>query len=313
VRELASHAEIARERVARALEAALRDESPAVRAAAATGLADIEGSEALSSLLVAVEDDDAYVRQMAIAALGEIGDPRSTERMRRALGDKRPEVRFQAVMAFPRVCAQKDDAIEALVQSTHDEDPIVCHIALRMAEEVDDDRGPRAGSVPPPVLDRARSLAGHASPLVRVACAILLARAGEATSHGVLVSVANGDVATSDGEDEAAAIELCGELALADARPGLERRAFGGFLGLRRDRFAWHARVALARMGHERARRDIVRELGSADRDRRTLAVAAAGRARLADCQELLTSMRDRGRVDATTVDEALELLRPEP
>ena len=73
-----------------------------------------------------------------------------------------------------------------------------------------------------------------------------LARARrEAAAREVLLAVASGDLTTADGADTAAAIELCGELGLRAAIPGLERRAFGGLL--RRDRFAWHARVALAR------------------------------------------------------------------
>ena len=70
-------------------------------------LADIGAREALSSLLVAVEDDDPHVRQMALSSLGELGDPRATQRLERALRDARPEVRYQAVIAFSRVA--KDD------------------------------------------------------------------------------------------------------------------------------------------------------------------------------------------------------------
>src|SRR5262249_2024798 len=132
-RELVPHAEDARDRVLRALETSLQDEHASVRAVAALALADIAGREVLPSLLWAMEDEDAYVRQMAITALGEIGDCRATERLRRALSDDRPEVRFQAVMAFPRVCTDRPSIVEALLSRTHDEDPLVCYIALRMA------------------------------------------------------------------------------------------------------------------------------------------------------------------------------------
>jgi HEAT repeat protein len=311
-RELVPHAGAARERVTRALEAALRDKDASVRAAAAIALADIDGREALPSLLVAVEDDDAHVRQMAITALGEIGDARATERLRRALSDERPEVRFQAVIAFPRVCARRADAAAALLKATHDSDAFVCHIALRMIEELgakEDEPGEERG-VDPEALDRARALLTHASATVRVAAAILLARAGEDAGHDLLIKVARGKLATEDGEDEAAAIELCGELGLTGAQEGLERRAFGGVLGIGRDRFAWHARVALARMGHERATGEILRELGSRDRDRRTLAVAAVGRARIVSARALVEAMRgDNERADAAAVDEALAAL----
>jgi len=280
-----------------------------VRAAAATALADTHAVEALPALLLAVDDDDALVRQMAICALGEIGDPRATERLRRALDDPRAEVRFQAVIAFPRVTASPDAALDALLQATRDEDPLVCHVALRMAEEV------REGEVDPRFVERARALVGSASGEVRVASALLLARApGDARAEAVLVGLSRGEIKTRDREDEAAAIERAGALGLEAARPGLERRAFGGLLGFGKDPFAWHARVALARMGHARACKEILAELVSPDRDLRTLAVAAAGRARLHAARERIASMRgDERRADPDAVAEALATLTAEP
>jgi HEAT repeat protein len=309
----------ARERIVRALLRTLRnDAAPEVRAVAATALADLHAIEGLSELLLAVEDDDALVRQMAICALGELGDSRATERLRRALGDERAEVRFQAVMAYPRVCASREASLDALLAATSDPDALVCHIALRMTDEV---RG--EGAPDPRVLERARALLDHASSQVRVVCAVLLAteharaqaddRADDRADPriaAILTKLARGDEKTTDPEDLAAGIELCGELGLTDATRGLERRAFGGLLGLRRDPHAWHARVALARMGHERARREILRELGAADRDVRSLAVAAAGRARIEAAREPILRMRgDERRVDPHAVDEALAAL----
>jgi HEAT repeat protein len=326
VRDLVAHltsaedaaAPAVRERAVRALQKALRhDDAAYVRATAATALSDVGAGEALPELLLAVEDDSPLVRQMAIAALGELGDARATERLRRALGDARAEVRFQAVMAFPRVSASREAALDALLHATHDEDALVCHIALRMTDEV------RAADPPDPrLVQRARALLGHASPDVRVASALLLAslppeqRALDGTDGAcreILADVGRGALRTSDREDEAAAIELCGELGLDAARPGLEKRAFGGLLGLRRDPLSWHARVALARTGHERACREILRELGDNDRDVCTLAVAAAGRARLAAARPaLLALLALRGaaaRADPQAVEEALAVL----
>ena len=298
-----------RDRVIRALQKALRDDAASsVRAVAATALADAAAREALPDLLLAVEDDDPLVRQMAIAALGELGDPRATERLRRALADERAEVRFQAVMAFPRVSASAEASLEALLHATHDDDAFVCHIALRMTEEV------RAGGpLDARVEARARALLDHASIEVRVASAVLLAPQKpqpDPRPARILVEVARGELRTRDREDEAAAVELCGELGLTAAQPGLERRAFGGLLGLRKDPLAWHARVALASLGHERACRDILRELGARDRDVCTLAVAAAGRARLAAAREPILALRGaEGRADPHAVDEALAAL----
>lgn len=318
-RDLVPHVETARQEVLRALERALSDEAPTVRSAAALALADVGGREALPKLLVAMEDEDAHVRQMAITALGEIGDARATERLRRALVDERAEVRFQAVIAFGRVCKDHASIVEALVARTRDADPLVCHIALRVAEELG---GPGASHedgeheravVDPAILERARSLLGHASPLVRVAAAIVLARAGDRAGTKVLVAVADRSLRTEDVEDEAAVIELCGVLGIEASRAGLERRAFGGALLLGRDRFAWHARVALARMGHERAIREIVAELGSWDRGKRTLAVAAVGRARIHSAEPIVAAMRgDPARAEQDAVNDALEALSGE-
>lgn len=319
VRDLARHADEARAEVLRGLEGALGDAAREVRAAAATALADIEGREALPALLCAMADDDALVRQMAVSAVGELaeaGDARVLGPLQRALADKQPEVRFQATIAFPRLAASRAEAIQALLKASHDDDAFVCHIALRMAEEIaeaDD------GALEERMLIRARALLHHGPPLVRVASAVLLARlppeespAAHARAVGeVLIAVALGELSTSDGQDEAAAIELCGELGLSAARPGLEQRAFGRRL-FRRDRFAWHARVALARMGHERACSEIVRELDAWDRDRRTLAVAAAGRAHLTAARERIAAMRgDAERADPHAVAEALVVLAP--
>jgi HEAT repeat protein len=310
VRDLMRYADEAREQVIRALEGVLReDEDPRVRALAATGLSDADAKEALPTLLVAVEDKDAHVRQMAISALGELGDPRAGERLRRALGDPRPEVRFQAVMAFPRVVARKDDALDAVLEAMNDDDPLVAHIAVRMAEEVAGGGEPDAR-----VLTRARALLSHDAASVRLAAAILLAHAGDLSGRDHLVKAASGELRTDDGEDEAAAIELAGELDLAAARKGLTRRAFGGLFGLGRDRYQWHARVALARMGDERAIREIVAELGSWDRERRTLAIAAAGRAKIAAARATLVAMRDApDRADPDALEEALRALDGKP
>jgi len=308
VRDLVRHAEDARPRVIQALEEALRDGEAAVRAAAATALADIEGQEAIEALLAAASDDDTTACQMIIAALGELGDARATERLRRALTDQRPEVRFQAVIAFPRVSPSPDEAVEALVKAAYDDDDFVCHIALRMAEELAAKDDEDDGEVDARILARAKALLAHGAPLVKVASAILLAPSGDHAAREALVAVARRDLSTRDGEDEATAIELCGELGLEAATSGLEERAFGGML--RRDRFAWHARVALARMGHARACREIVSELRSWNRDRRTLAVAAAGRARIDAARDIITAMSgDPSRADPDVVGDALSML----
>ena len=286
VRDLALHAQVDRLGVIRAIERTLRDEHASVRAAAAIALADLRGAGALASLLVAVDDDDPLVQQMAISALGEIGDARATQRLRRALRDDLPEVRFQATIAFPRVCVSPHDAAEAIEHATRDPDEFVRHIAFRMAEEFVDERG----HVEPLFLHCAREALVSSSDRVRLVAAILLARSGDSAGDAIVEKAGCAALRDVDAEDEATAIELCGERGLRGAERGLERRAFGTRWFGRSDRFAWQATVALAQMGHKRATRQILVGLGSWSRERRTLAVVAAGRAKLAQAKEILSS-----------------------
>jgi hypothetical protein len=305
VRDAAFYAETSRPAVVALLERALGDASAEVRSVAAVALADVKGVEALGSLLVAVEDEDAHVRQMALSSLGEIGDPRARERLRRALLDSRPEVRFQAVIAFSRVAP--DEASTAVEAALGDDDASIRYIGIRCAEE-------RAleGDEPMPesLLPKLRSLLTDPSATVRIAAAIVLARGGDRHALPVLIDVVGGALSTPEAEDEAAAVELVGELGVEKALPHLERRAFG-FWGLGGDRFAWQAMVALARMGHARARARILRDLGSWSRDKRTLAVAAAGRARVAEALPLVRAMQgDERLAEPSAVELTLELLR---
>jgi HEAT repeat protein len=144
---------------------------------------------------------------------------------------------------------------------------------------------------------------------VRVAAAIALCRTNHRRAVDTLLDVAGGRLAPVEAEDEAAAVELLGELGVKEAIPVLERRAFGLF-SLSQRSFSWQARVALARLGHAKARLRIVRDLGSWSRDRRTMAVAAAGRARLVEARPLIAAMKgDARRAEPSAVDHTLEEL----
>ncbi len=123
----------------------------------ATALADVEAREATVALIAAAADPEVLVRQMAIAALGEIGDPAATPTLRAAMEDAAPEVRFQAVIAYPRAVATREEAVQVLLKATRDEDALVCHIALRMAEELTDD----GRAADERVLVRGRALLRH--------------------------------------------------------------------------------------------------------------------------------------------------------
>ncbi len=305
MKDLASHVEVDRERVVSALTKGLSDDAPAVRAAAAEALGDVGATGALSNLLVAVEDDDQLVRQRVILALGELRDPRAQQRLERALGDERPEVRYQAVMAYPRVAKEREDAERAIVRATRDDDDHVVHVAFRMAEELAEE-----GPISRGILDRARACLRHDAARVRVVAAIVLARSGDAAGDAILTSVVVGSLKTDEPEDLAEAIDLSGERKLEPCTRALERRAFGGLLSFVRDPYRWHARVALARMGHERAKKEIVDELVSRSYERRTLAVSAAGRARLLEAKPRIVEMKDRPeRADQNAVQAALDLL----
>jgi len=255
------------------------------------------------------ESDGLHVRQMAITALGEIADERAAPVLRKAMRDAHAEIRFQATMAFARAQKDRDEAVRALVAATRDDDPEVVHIALRMAEELGDADEPE-GAVDPRVVERAKVLRAHESDRIAVTAAIILAREDVDLGRDVLVRAAGGEADLQDAEDITAAIELCGELKLKAATAGLERRAFGGILGLRGDPYAWHARVALACMGHPRATEGILKDLRSWDRHKRTLAVAATARARLVAARPLIEAMTGKpAQADPASVEETLRVL----
>jgi HEAT repeat protein len=322
IRDVVRHALGNPETRARALAplvTALRDDATAaVRSAAAVGLADLRADEALPALLMAVEDDDPHVRQMAIAAIGEIGDVRATQRIERALSDPRPEVRYQAVIAYARVV--KDDATavaNALARALDDSDEAIRYIAMRVAEESD---APAAGGSVEgePLRDgriiaRAESLLEGPDPAVAIVAAIYLARLGVAAGQRVVLEVVAETRKTPELEDEQACVDLAGELSMREAIPHLERRVWGGRRVLRSvlswgagegASCAWHARIALARMGHERARQAILADLRSWRRETREAAVVAAGRARLLEARAALEHLG--GSVDDALVREAL-------
>lgn len=308
----------ARLRAVPLLEGALKsDQAPEARAAAAVGLGDLRAIEALPALLVAIEDASLHVRQMALNALGEIGDVRALPRLERALGDPRPEVRYQAIIAYTRVAKDATDVERALARACADSDDAVRYIALRIAEE----RLDAPGAAPPSgdLLAQARARVADHAPHVTLAAAILLAKAGELPPDGaardvILRVVRAGKLGgfAPDKEDEREAVEIAGTIGLREAIPDLERRAWG--LGsLVRDTCGWHAKIALARMGHARASAEILRDLESARVETKSAAVVASGKARLKSAVAKLETMRaDSGRdgVDPQLVMDALARLQ---
>lgn len=290
----------------------LSDDSPRVRAAAAVGFADLEAAEEVQALLNAAGDDDALVRQMAINTLGEIGDARALPLLRRALSDERPEMRYQAVIAFARVAAAAEEAADeveqALLDATNDDDDAVVHIALRVAEERLD-AGVKPGAR---LVTRGRALLESTSAHLALVAAIFVAKAGDPAGHALVLRVVRGEKIAGQApekEDERAAVELAGELGLTAAKPHLERRAWGVFRFVK-DTCPFHARIALARMGHPRAIAEIMADLDASRPDVLGAAVVAAGRARLAQARRLIERIPTAA-VDPELVREALARLDP--
>lgn len=290
-----------------ALLDALKDASPSVRKKAALALADAGIKESREPLLALLEDPEMQVREMALVALGELcdaSDERVARAIRSALAAEHPELRFQALIAHTRLLGVQ--TLPHLARAFTDSDVHVRYVALRLAEEClsSDERAPHRTTV----HDAAREALADAARGVRLAAAILLAKTRDAEAEAELVASVNSRTPIREPEDEQAAIELIGELGLAAARPGLERRAFGGLVS--RDRFAWHARVALAKLGDDRARQSILRDLRSWSFETRTLAVVAAGRAKIREAYALVSAMRNQPlRADPLAVNETLALL----
>jgi HEAT repeat protein len=293
--------------VAALVERLRSDPDPNVRAAAALALADIDARHEVDVVVAAAADQDPRVRQMALLGVGELAEPdheSARAAATRGLVDPLAAVRYQAVVALARL--QGDASLEALLVGTRDADPEVRHVALRVAEEVFGGRAPE--QVPLPLVQRARGALRDDNHAVQLAAAILLAVLGEQAGSDRLVEVVNARRRIKHPEDETIAVELCGQLALKNATPGLERRAFGVLGG--RTPVSWHARVALAEMGHERAKNVILRGLSAWSRDARTLAVAAAGRARLKEAREMLERMRGAPeRAEPDAVNDALSAI----
>ena len=271
-------------------ERALSDDIAGVRAQAAIALADLRGKEALPALLVAIEDADAYVRQMAISALGEIADPRAAPRLLRALADARPEVRYQSIIAYSRVAADVAEVLRAIGEAARDADESVRYIALRIVEERVD-AGNRDGLGE--IVARAEAMLGEEPRHVAVVAAILLAKLGSDRAKKVILEVVEGTFRLPRGpaqEDEREAVELAGALGIREAIPALERRAFG-LKHLVADTCAYAATIALARMGHARAKTELLDGLRSRKRATREASVVAVGRARVLEARPIVAGL----------------------
>jgi HEAT repeats len=307
VRDLARHAEglTGGRAVGALLDALANDGSAEVRAAAAVALADAGSRDAVDGLVEAADDLNEHVRQMALLALGEVsapGDARALRAAESALSSDRAPLRFQALIALNRL--DRTAAGGRVLAATTDPDSEVRHLAFRILEERSTN-GAGAVRLEPDVAKAAREALEDDVLAVRLCAAILLARSGDRSVGGVIVEAVNRVRERVDLEDLGTAIELASDFGLANAKPGLLHRAWGGVLT--RDPLSYEARIALARMGDARAKKGIVRALSSWSRDTRTLAVVAAGRARLSEAREKISAMRGSPNLaEPDAVEEAL-------
>jgi hypothetical protein len=285
-----------------------------VRAAAALGLADADAERGLEPLLSAATHGAPRVRQMALVAIGELAEPGQLDAagaLRAGLDSDLPALRFQALVAAHRLF---DDALlqPELDRALTDTEAKLRYVACRIVEEryfgaaATDE--PARAALRQRWLGVLRERLGDMDAAVALAAAIPLARAGSEHARACVVAALNRS-GSAELEDEQAAIELCADLGLTAARPGLMARAWGGLLG-GSSPLAFQARVALARLGDARAQVQILRGLSSWSRAARTRAVAAAGQARLQAARPRLLEMRgDERQADPESVNEALRVL----
>jgi HEAT repeat protein len=296
--------------LARLMGMAAEDPEIDVRAAAVLALANVEAGSALPVLLEAARSDAARVRQMALVALGELapaGDAAALDVVRAAFDSEAPALRFQALVAAGRLF-DSDELTARLEQALAEQEPHSRYIACRIIEErffANDSVGEAQRAelerrLVPLLDDQDRDVA--------LAVAVLLAPRGVEAARAALIDGLNRRRSFAYVDDEQAAVELCAELRLDGALPGLRARAFGGvFPGASPVEF--QARVALARLGDERACQQIMRGLSSWNRRVRAQCVAAAGLARLEAARPRLLQMRGGRDIDQASVAEALEAL----
>ncbi len=290
-----------------ALRRALGDADADVRADVILALCDLAEASVVPELLRLLGDVQPRVRQMALLGLGELSSRDNEEALGRVgsfLNAGEPALRFQALAAWARLVPERLE--EAVLERARDADAEVRALALRLIEEHWAD----AEQELPPGLERTlRDRLGDEAPEVSLLAAVTLGRAGLPTEPALLVRAVDRRVGVREPADEQIAIELCGALGLREAAPALRRRAFGLF-GWSRDPFLWHARVALARLGDERAVRAILDGLHSRAWHTRAVSVDAAGRARLTQALPRLEELRRDPKLDAELVEAAIASLR---
>lgn len=290
-----------------ALEAALaRDESEPVRSAAAVALADCSARAAVPSLVLALDDAHPKVRQMALLALGELAEGSSevVAAIEPMLDDPLPALRFQALVALVALQSPGDSYLQ---RGLGDPDAEVRLVALRLL-------GIREGVVAPsaPWLSRVREQFSDPSPTLRMAAGLVLVKSADRAAESGVCALLNDPGVHLSEEEEQHALEVVADLGLMDAVPGLRRRARSSWFGSNSS--VWPARVALAVLGDEQGRGQILRGLTAWSWETRTQAVVAAGHARLQAARAKLEALRDRpSAADPQAVQDALRRIASGP
>jgi HEAT repeat protein len=303
---------------------AVEDDDPHVRQMALSALGEIGDARASHRLERALRDPRPEVRYQAVIAFARVAKDDSlavASALARALDDDDGAIRYIAMrVAEERLAASPSEApvrpsgpLAACPSGAtgRSSDPMAAPVS-EASESCSRDAAPGEADVEmmcsPPILTRAEQLVDDPDDALAVVTALYLARLGRPRGRDIVLDVVAERRTTPEIEDEQACVELAGELPLREAIPHLERRAWGTRRVLRSllswgagdgASCAWHARIALARMGHERARLEILADLTSWRRETREAAVVATGRARIREAREPLENL-------GASVDEAL-------
>ena len=113
----------ARDAIARALLAALKDEDAEVRRSAMASLTRVRSPLALEPMIAALRDSDPGMRAHAAFSLGQLHDQRAVPALTAALADQSAEVRESTVFALGQLHAES--AVEGLRQALKDSVPSI--------------------------------------------------------------------------------------------------------------------------------------------------------------------------------------------
>jgi HEAT repeat protein len=199
-------------------------------------LADATAEEALPALLESVRSARPRLRQMALLAIGEVappGDAAACEAVGAGLASDAPAIRFQALVAANRLLPAAA-LVAPLRSALAADEPRLRYLACRIVEErFLSEPAPAPNRAPEPGDDAERLAAlvdgclDDADADVALAAALALARRGSRRASACLARALNARRRFTHLDDEHAAVDLCGQLGVSAARPGLRAHACG--------------------------------------------------------------------------------------